>query len=90
MAAWCAARTQSEVVDAFTAADAAIGPVLDMAEIASDPHYAQRGTIETAPDGFEGTPMQSVTARVSATPGSVPYIHLTLPLNRLQSFDCVT
>ncbi|MFT7503987.1 MAG: crotonobetainyl-CoA:carnitine CoA-transferase CaiB-like acyl-CoA transferase [Gammaproteobacteria bacterium] len=71
MAAWCAARTQSEVVDAFTAADAAIGPVLDMAEIASDPHYAQRGTIETVPDGFEGTPMQSVIARLSATPGSI-------------------
>jgi crotonobetainyl-CoA:carnitine CoA-transferase CaiB-like acyl-CoA transferase len=71
MAAWCAARTQSEVVDAFTAADAAIGPVLDMAEIASDPHYAQRGTIETVPDGFQGTPMQSVIARLSATPGSI-------------------
>jgi crotonobetainyl-CoA:carnitine CoA-transferase CaiB-like acyl-CoA transferase len=71
MAAWCATRTQSEVVDAFTAADAAIGPVLDMAEIASDPHYAQRGTIETVPDGFEGTPMQSVIARLSATPGSI-------------------
>jgi crotonobetainyl-CoA:carnitine CoA-transferase CaiB-like acyl-CoA transferase len=71
MAAWCATRTQSEVVDAFTAADAAIGPVLDMAEIASDPHYAQRGTIETVPDGFQGTPMQSVIARLSATPGSI-------------------
>ena len=71
MTAWCAARTQAEVVEAFTAADAAIGPVLDMAEIASDPHYAQRGTIETVPDGLGGTPMQSVIARLSATPGSI-------------------
>ena len=71
MTAWCAARTQAEVVAAFTAADAAIGPVLDMAEIASDPHYAQRGTIETVPDGLDGTPMQSVIARLSATPGAL-------------------
>lgn len=71
MTAWCAARTQAEVVEAFTAADAAIGPVLDMAEIASDPHYAQRGTIETVPDSLGGTPMQSVIARLSATPGSI-------------------
>jgi crotonobetainyl-CoA:carnitine CoA-transferase CaiB-like acyl-CoA transferase len=71
MTGWCAARTQAEVVAAFTAADAAIGPVLDMAEIASDPHYAHRGTIETVPDGLDGTPMQSVIARLSATPGSI-------------------
>jgi len=71
MTAWCATRTQAEVVDAFTAADAAIGPVLDMAEIASDPHYAQRGIIEIVPDGLSGTPMQSVIARLSATPGSI-------------------
>ncbi len=71
MTDWCVLRTQAEVVNAFTAADAAIGPVLDMAEIASDPHYAHRGTIETVPDGLDGTPMQSVIARLSATPGSL-------------------
>jgi crotonobetainyl-CoA:carnitine CoA-transferase CaiB-like acyl-CoA transferase len=71
MTGWCAARTQADVIAAFTAADAAIGPVLDMAEIASDPHYAQRGTIETVPDGLDGTPMQSVIARLSATPGAL-------------------
>ena len=40
MADWCLARTQGEVIDAFTAAEAAIGPVYDMADIAGDPHYA--------------------------------------------------
>jgi crotonobetainyl-CoA:carnitine CoA-transferase CaiB-like acyl-CoA transferase len=65
MAAWCAVRTQADVLDRFTAAEAAIGPVLDMADIAVDPHYAHRGAIETLDD----TPMQSVIARLSATPG---------------------
>jgi crotonobetainyl-CoA:carnitine CoA-transferase CaiB-like acyl-CoA transferase len=74
MTDWCVQRTQAEVVEAFTAADAAIGPVLDMADIAADPHYAQRGTIETVSDGFDGTPMQSVIARLSATPGSIRWV----------------
>src|SRR5919205_230245 len=42
MTAWCAERTQAEVIEAFTAAEAAIGPVMSMADIASDPHYAAR------------------------------------------------
>jgi crotonobetainyl-CoA:carnitine CoA-transferase CaiB-like acyl-CoA transferase len=67
MEAWCASRTQREVIDQFTAAEAAIGPVLDMAGIADDPHYADRGAIET----LDGTPMQSVIARLSATPGAL-------------------
>jgi crotonobetainyl-CoA:carnitine CoA-transferase CaiB-like acyl-CoA transferase len=67
MTAWCAERTQDAVVTAFTEAEAAIGPVMDMAAIANDPHYAQRGTIEN----LDGTPMQSVIARLSATPGAL-------------------
>ncbi|MEM1336056.1 MAG: CoA transferase, partial [Actinomycetota bacterium] len=65
MSAWCAARTQAEVIAEFTAADAAIGPVIDMAAIADDPHYAYRGAVESLDD----TPMQSLIARLSATPG---------------------
>ena len=38
-----------------------------MADIASDPHYAARGAIETLDD----TPMQGVIARLSATPGAL-------------------
>jgi crotonobetainyl-CoA:carnitine CoA-transferase CaiB-like acyl-CoA transferase len=40
MTAWCAERTQAEVMDVFTAAEAAIGPVMSMADISVDPHYA--------------------------------------------------
>ena len=53
------------MLDAFTTAEAAIGPVMDMADIADDAHYAQRGTVETV----DGTPMQGLIARLSATPG---------------------
>lgn len=62
---WCAVRTQGEVIEAFTAAEAAIGPVYDMADIAVDPHYIARETITTVGD----TPMQGLIARLSATPG---------------------
>jgi crotonobetainyl-CoA:carnitine CoA-transferase CaiB-like acyl-CoA transferase len=67
MTTWCAQRTQAEVLDAFTAAEAAIGPVLDMADIAADPHYAARDAIAV----IDGTPMQGLIARLSATPGQL-------------------
>lgn len=62
---WCAARTREEVIAAFGAADAAVGPVLDVADLATDPHVAARGTIADVGD----TPMQSIVARLSGTPG---------------------
>ena len=65
MTAWCAARTQAEVMEAFTAAEAAIGPVMSMADISADPHYAARQAISKV----DGTPMQGLIAHLSATPG---------------------
>ena len=65
MTAWCAARTQAEVMDAFTTAEAAIGPVMSMADISADPHYAARKAIAKV----DGTPMQGLIAHLSATPG---------------------
>jgi crotonobetainyl-CoA:carnitine CoA-transferase CaiB-like acyl-CoA transferase len=64
---WCATRTQAEVLAAFEAAEAAVGPVLDMADIAVDPHYAARGAIAVV----DGTPMQGLVAHLSATPGAL-------------------
>jgi crotonobetainyl-CoA:carnitine CoA-transferase CaiB-like acyl-CoA transferase len=65
MTAWCAERDRDDVVAAFEQAEAAIGPVLDMADIASDPHYAARQAIVDV----GGVPMQGLIARLSATPG---------------------
>ncbi len=65
MATWCVERTRDEVVTQLTAADAAVGPVMDIAEVAADEHVRARGAITTVGD----TPMQGLIARLSATPG---------------------
>ena len=65
MSAWCAARAQDEVLATFEAAQAAVGPVLSMADIFADPHFAAREAIVE----LDGTPMQGLVARLSATPG---------------------
>jgi len=65
MKAWCAVRTRNEVIDVFERAEAAIGPVYDMADIAHDPHFAHRHAIMDV----DGTPMQNLIARLSETPG---------------------
>ncbi len=74
MIAWCGERTRDEVIAAFGAADAAVGPVLDMADLAVDPHLAARRAIADVGD----TPMQSLIARLSATPGVLRWPGRTL------------
>ncbi|MFZ4810112.1 MAG: CaiB/BaiF CoA transferase family protein [Ilumatobacteraceae bacterium] len=67
MVAWCAQRSQADVLAAFTDAEAAIGPVMDMGDISADPHYAARESIVEV----DGTPMQGLIAKLSATPGAL-------------------
>jgi crotonobetainyl-CoA:carnitine CoA-transferase CaiB-like acyl-CoA transferase len=65
LGAWCAARPLVEVLRAFEEAQAAAAPVYDMAELAADPHLRARGAVTD----LDGTPMQGLVARLSATPG---------------------
>ena len=65
VAAWCEARPLAEVLAAFEAAQAAAAPVYAMDELAVDPHAVARGLVVTV----DGTPMQGLVARLSATPG---------------------
>jgi crotonobetainyl-CoA:carnitine CoA-transferase CaiB-like acyl-CoA transferase len=65
MREWCLQRPRDEVVAIFERAEAAIGPVLDMADIAQDEHFAHRQSVTTVGT----TPMQNLIARLSATPG---------------------
>lgn len=65
MVRWCAERTQSQVIEAFETAEAAIGPVMDLADIAADPHYQAREAVVDV----GGVPQQGLIARLSATPG---------------------
>lgn len=62
---WCAARPQAEVIQVFEDAEAAIGPVFDMADIAEDAHFRFRQAVTVVGE----TPMQNLIARLSATPG---------------------
>jgi crotonobetainyl-CoA:carnitine CoA-transferase CaiB-like acyl-CoA transferase len=65
MRSWCARHTRDEAIAAFEAVQAAIGPVLTMADISDDPHYAARDAIVDV----GGVPMQGLIAKLSATPG---------------------
>ena len=65
MGTWCSTRTRDEVVAIFEQAEAAVGPVFDMADIAGDPHFAARNMIQVV--GV--TPMQGLIAALSKTPG---------------------
>ena len=65
MRTWCAQRPRPEVMRIFSEAEAAIGPVFDMADIAHDEHFLDREAIVDV----GGTPMQNLIARLSATPG---------------------
>lgn len=74
MVAWCAQRSQAEVIAAFEAAEAAIGPVMDLADIAVDPHYVARQAVVDV----GGVPQQNLIARLSETPGVLRHSGRTL------------
>ncbi len=66
---WFSEHTQAEALQIFEDIEAAAGPVLDMQDIASDPHYAARQAIVNV----EGTPMQALIAQLSKTPGTIKW-----------------
>jgi len=65
MTEWCARHTRDEAVRILTEAEAAVGPVFTMADVATDPHYAARQLIQE----IDGLPMQGLIAELSTTPG---------------------
>lgn len=67
VAAWIGERSLTEVLAAFEEAEAAAAPVYDMADIAVDPHYRERGSFVE----LDGVAMQGLVARLSATPGRI-------------------
>jgi crotonobetainyl-CoA:carnitine CoA-transferase CaiB-like acyl-CoA transferase len=54
-------------LEAFTAAEAAIAPVMNMAELLADPHAVAREILTEV----DGNPMQNLVARLSKTPGRI-------------------
>jgi crotonobetainyl-CoA:carnitine CoA-transferase CaiB-like acyl-CoA transferase len=69
---WTSRHTLDEVLDTFERHEAAAAPVYDIADIASDPHFAERETIVRVPDGdLDPFPMADVQPGLSATPGRI-------------------
>ena len=67
MAEWVRQRTLSEALESFEAAEAAAAPVLNVGELSSDHHVAERGSLIEV----DGIVMQSLIAQLSKTPGRV-------------------
>jgi crotonobetainyl-CoA:carnitine CoA-transferase CaiB-like acyl-CoA transferase len=65
--AWTAARTSTEVIAAFEAAEAAIAPVYSMRELLDDPHVKARHVFVEV----DGVTMQGPAARLSRTPAEL-------------------
>ena len=83
MAEWVADRTQTEVLEAFAAADAAVAPVYDMEALCADPHVIDRQTMVEA----DGYPMQGLIAHLSETPGEVRWPGRALGRDTDEVFD---
>jgi crotonobetainyl-CoA:carnitine CoA-transferase CaiB-like acyl-CoA transferase len=64
---WIAARPSGEVLAAFEAAQAAIAPVYDVAQLCADPHVVARGVLVES----DGVTMPGPVARLSRTPAEV-------------------
>lgn len=67
MAQWIGERDADDVLAAFEAAEAAAAPIYDMADVAADPHLAERHALPVV----DGVTMQGLVARLSATPGEI-------------------
>lgn len=71
---WIAQRPFSEVVAAFEAAQAAVAPIYDIAQIMDDPQYQALQSITTVDDAELGPlKMQNVMFRLSDTPGEIKW-----------------
>ncbi|HEX3689745.1 MAG TPA: CoA transferase [Solirubrobacteraceae bacterium] len=71
---WVGARTRDEVIDAFSEAGAAIGPVYDVAELMADPQIVARDAITEVDDPDLGSVrMQNLLFRMSETPGAIRF-----------------
>ncbi|WP_051165803.1 CaiB/BaiF CoA transferase family protein [Amycolatopsis orientalis] len=71
---WSKELPRDEVVKALTAADVPVAPVLTMAEVVEDGHFAARGTFIDVDDAIGGTLRQpkDPTGFASAAPARVP------------------
>jgi crotonobetainyl-CoA:carnitine CoA-transferase CaiB-like acyl-CoA transferase len=87
LAAWFRQRSCDDVMSIFDQADVVAGPVLDIADIADDPHYRARENIVSVPDDdFGAVRMQGVVPKFGATPGAVRHAGRALGADNREIF----
>lgn len=70
LGAWFVTRTRDEALAVMRSAGATVGPVYDIADISTDPHFAEREIIVDVEDSDLGSISQhNIFPRFSATPG---------------------
>lgn len=70
IAAWFAERDQQTCLAQMQQANATVGPVYDISDIAEDIHFAERGiTVEVEDEDHGSLPMHNIVPRLSQTPG---------------------
>lgn len=70
VAQWFLTRSRDQALEEMRAAGATVGPVYDIADIAEDPHFAEREIIVEVEDAVNGSlPQHNVFPRLSGTPG---------------------
>jgi crotonobetainyl-CoA:carnitine CoA-transferase CaiB-like acyl-CoA transferase len=68
--AWFATRNRGEAIAEMQAAGVTAGPVYDVADGLSDPHFRARGVfVEVEDREFGSIPMPNIAPRLSETPG---------------------
>jgi crotonobetainyl-CoA:carnitine CoA-transferase CaiB-like acyl-CoA transferase len=70
--AWVATLDRDDALRRFTEADATAAPVYDIADVAADPHFAERGSVVSVEHPTWGAMlMQGLIARLQMTPGEI-------------------
>ncbi len=74
VSSWVGQRSQAEVIAAFEAAEAAVAPIYNVADVFEDPQFEALDTLTTVEDPTLGpVRMQNVLFRLSATPGRIKW-----------------
>ncbi len=74
---WAASQTMEEAMAALVAAEVPAGPVYTIREIASDPHFKERGAVTSFSweEADEIIAMPGVVPKLNEHPGSIRFVH---------------
>ena len=73
IAQWTGARSSSEVIDALEQADVPVGPIYNVADMMTDPHFQARGMFEHVSTDQGELDIPAILPKLSATPGATDW-----------------